>query len=236
MIASIAERRHRIYTRLIFRERTPRPAQSTIQSIHSPIEISLNHPGPLAFIANTNSSFLSRSFFLFIFISSGISGEIIQIDAGHCRKLCPRHVLDDPGDASRPTVQVNLLSYAFISFKISIRRGAQGRYQDIWMDIIRDSWPQDVHLMQELFGYAPPSCIGFTTKTHRHSTEFIEPVVKPSNSSTRNLLKFNIIVAFILRLKKRKIQFQNSQNHLKKRKKEKKKRTLESIEVPIDNE
>ncbi|CAD1477004.1 unnamed protein product, partial [Heterotrigona itama] len=34
-----------------------------------------------------------------------ISGEIIQIDAGHCRKLCPRHVLDDPGDASRPTVQ-----------------------------------------------------------------------------------------------------------------------------------
>ncbi|XP_031772863.1 uncharacterized protein LOC100871171 [Apis florea] len=38
-------------------------------------------------------------------VGYGISGEIIQIDAGHCRKLCPRHVLDDPGDASRPTVQ-----------------------------------------------------------------------------------------------------------------------------------
>ena len=37
----------------------------------------------------------------------GISGEVIQIDAGHCRKLCPRHVSDDPGDASRPAVQVS---------------------------------------------------------------------------------------------------------------------------------
>lgn len=72
------------------------------------------------------------------------------------------------------------------------------------MDIIRDSWPQDVlHLMQELFGYAPPSCIGFTTKTHRHSTEFIEPVVKPSNSSTRNLLKFNIISRVYFTIKKK---------------------------------
>ncbi|KYN10934.1 Protein DVR-1 [Trachymyrmex cornetzi] len=35
----------------------------------------------------------------------GISGEVIRIDAGHCRKLCPRHVSDDPGDASRPAVQ-----------------------------------------------------------------------------------------------------------------------------------
>ncbi|CAK9794903.1 hypothetical protein ANTQUA_LOCUS129 [Anthophora quadrimaculata] len=38
-------------------------------------------------------------------VGYGISGEIIQIDAGHCRKLCPRHVLDDPGDASQPAVQ-----------------------------------------------------------------------------------------------------------------------------------
>ncbi|XP_015430781.1 PREDICTED: uncharacterized protein LOC107187256 [Dufourea novaeangliae] len=38
-------------------------------------------------------------------VGYGISGEVIQIDAGHCRKLCPRHVLDDPGDASRPAVQ-----------------------------------------------------------------------------------------------------------------------------------
>ncbi|XP_012540505.1 uncharacterized protein LOC105839040 isoform X3 [Monomorium pharaonis] len=38
-------------------------------------------------------------------VGYGISGEIIQIDAGLCRKLCPRHVSDDPGDASRPAVQ-----------------------------------------------------------------------------------------------------------------------------------
>lgn len=38
-------------------------------------------------------------------VGYGISGEIIQIDAGHCRKVCPRHALDDPGDASRPLVQ-----------------------------------------------------------------------------------------------------------------------------------
>ncbi|XP_018340382.1 PREDICTED: uncharacterized protein LOC108747433 isoform X1 [Trachymyrmex septentrionalis] len=38
-------------------------------------------------------------------VGYGISGEVIQIDAGHCRKLCPRHVSDDPGDASRPAVQ-----------------------------------------------------------------------------------------------------------------------------------
>lgn len=126
MIASIAERRHRIYTRLIFRERVNATARTSQQStIHSPTEISLNHPGPLvAFIANTNSLSLSIFFSFYFLYSPGISGEIIQIDAGHCRKLCPRHVLDDPGDASRPTVQVNLLSYAFIFFKISIRRGA----------------------------------------------------------------------------------------------------------------
>ncbi|XP_076174020.1 uncharacterized protein LOC143149979 [Ptiloglossa arizonensis] len=38
-------------------------------------------------------------------VGYGISGEIIQIDVGHCHKLCPRHILDDPGDASRPVVQ-----------------------------------------------------------------------------------------------------------------------------------
>nr|KAF7421826.1 hypothetical protein H0235_009662 [Vespula pensylvanica] len=37
--------------------------------------------------------------------TSGISGEVIQIDIGHCRKLCPRYVSDDPGDASKPAVQ-----------------------------------------------------------------------------------------------------------------------------------
>ncbi|XP_020298205.1 uncharacterized protein LOC109862548, partial [Pseudomyrmex gracilis] len=34
-----------------------------------------------------------------------ISGEVVQIDVGQCRKLCPRHVSDDPGDVSRPAVQ-----------------------------------------------------------------------------------------------------------------------------------
>lgn len=38
-------------------------------------------------------------------VGYGISGEVIQIDIGHCRKLCPRHVSDDPGDASKPAVQ-----------------------------------------------------------------------------------------------------------------------------------
>ncbi|XP_011699095.1 PREDICTED: uncharacterized protein LOC105456609 isoform X2 [Wasmannia auropunctata] len=38
-------------------------------------------------------------------VGYGTSGEVIQIDAGHCRKLCPRQVSDDPGDASRPAVQ-----------------------------------------------------------------------------------------------------------------------------------
>lgn len=48
--------------------------------------------------------------------SSGISGEVIQIDAGHCRKLCPRHVSDDPGDASRPAVQVGSRMRPFLYF------------------------------------------------------------------------------------------------------------------------
>lgn len=38
-------------------------------------------------------------------VGFGISGEVIQMDIGHCRKLCPRHVSDDPGDASKPAVQ-----------------------------------------------------------------------------------------------------------------------------------
>ncbi|XP_015596012.1 uncharacterized protein LOC107268111 [Cephus cinctus] len=38
-------------------------------------------------------------------VGYGISGEVIQIDAGHCRRLCPRHAFDDPGDASRPAVE-----------------------------------------------------------------------------------------------------------------------------------
>ncbi|KAL2744519.1 uncharacterized protein V1477_007061 [Vespula maculifrons] len=38
-------------------------------------------------------------------VGYGISGEVIQIDIGHCRKLCPRYVSDDPGDASKPAVQ-----------------------------------------------------------------------------------------------------------------------------------
>lgn len=36
-----------------------------------------------------------------------MSDQIIQVDAGHCRRLCPKHTVDDPGDASRPAVQVN---------------------------------------------------------------------------------------------------------------------------------
>ncbi|KAF7988023.1 hypothetical protein HCN44_007517 [Aphidius gifuensis] len=40
-----------------------------------------------------------------ISVGHGVSGEIITIDAGHCRKVCPKHTIDDPGDASRPAVQ-----------------------------------------------------------------------------------------------------------------------------------
>lgn len=103
------------------------------------------------------------------------------------------------------------------------------------MDIIRDSWPQDVlHLMQELFGYAPPSCIGFTTKTHRHSTEFIEPVVKPSNSSTRNLLEIhNIISRVYFTIKKKEDAIPEVAKSFEKNKKGggKKKTGLESMEA-----
>ncbi|XP_063975925.1 uncharacterized protein LOC135161880 [Diachasmimorpha longicaudata] len=38
-------------------------------------------------------------------VGHGISGEIMTIDAGLCRKVCPRHNTDDPGDPSRPAVQ-----------------------------------------------------------------------------------------------------------------------------------
>ncbi|XP_043269335.1 uncharacterized protein [Venturia canescens] len=37
-------------------------------------------------------------------VGEGISREVIRIDAGHCRMQCPKHVSDDPGDASRPAV------------------------------------------------------------------------------------------------------------------------------------
>ncbi|XP_012252609.2 uncharacterized protein LOC105684075 isoform X2 [Athalia rosae] len=38
-------------------------------------------------------------------VGYGMSDQVIQVDAGHCRRLCPRHAVDDPGDASRPAVQ-----------------------------------------------------------------------------------------------------------------------------------
>ncbi|KAK0174516.1 hypothetical protein PV327_010276 [Microctonus hyperodae] len=38
-------------------------------------------------------------------VGHGLSKEIITIDAGHCRRVCPRHAFDDPGDPSRPAVQ-----------------------------------------------------------------------------------------------------------------------------------
>ncbi|KAG8037305.1 hypothetical protein G9C98_005515 [Cotesia typhae] len=40
-----------------------------------------------------------------IYLQSGVSGEIISIDSGHCRRVCPRHASDDPGDVSKPAVQ-----------------------------------------------------------------------------------------------------------------------------------
>ncbi|XP_012283789.1 uncharacterized protein LOC105701541 [Orussus abietinus] len=39
-------------------------------------------------------------------VGYGISGDVIQIDAGHCRRICPLYVEDDPGDPSRPAVQI----------------------------------------------------------------------------------------------------------------------------------
>ncbi|XP_074102274.1 uncharacterized protein LOC141529565 [Cotesia typhae] len=38
-------------------------------------------------------------------VGYGVSGEIISIDSGHCRRVCPRHASDDPGDVSKPAVQ-----------------------------------------------------------------------------------------------------------------------------------
>ncbi|XP_058792110.1 uncharacterized protein LOC131664773 [Phymastichus coffea] len=38
-------------------------------------------------------------------VGHGISGDLIKIDAGYCKSFCPRHLFDDPGDASRPAVQ-----------------------------------------------------------------------------------------------------------------------------------
>ncbi|XP_034949460.1 uncharacterized protein [Chelonus insularis] len=38
-------------------------------------------------------------------VGHGLSGEIITVDVGHCRKVCPRHATDDPGDPSKPAVQ-----------------------------------------------------------------------------------------------------------------------------------
>ncbi|XP_014213267.1 uncharacterized protein LOC106642873 [Copidosoma floridanum] len=38
-------------------------------------------------------------------VGHGISGEVIQVDAGYCKSFCPRHFVDDPGDPSRPAVQ-----------------------------------------------------------------------------------------------------------------------------------
>ncbi|XP_046738375.1 uncharacterized protein LOC124406809 [Diprion similis] len=38
-------------------------------------------------------------------VGHGMSGQMIQVDVGHCRRLCPRHVVNDPGDPGRPAIQ-----------------------------------------------------------------------------------------------------------------------------------